>query len=40
MADDAMAAVYANVALRAGIWLLGHLVIWSLIVQLIDPMTK
>ena len=26
MADDAMAAVYANCALRAGIWLIGHLV--------------
>jgi phosphatidylglycerophosphatase A len=24
MADDAMAAVYANLALRAGIWLIGH----------------
>ena len=29
MADDAMAAVYANLALRAGIWLFDHLVIWS-----------
>ena len=26
MADDAMAAVYANLALRLGIWLSGHLV--------------
>lgn len=26
MADDAMAAVYANLVLRAGIWLVGHLV--------------
>ena len=26
MADDAMAAVYANLALRASIWLIGHLV--------------
>ena len=37
MADDCMAAVYANVALRAFIWLSGHLVVWSLIVQLINP---
>jgi phosphatidylglycerophosphatase A len=27
MADDGMAAIYANFALRAGIWLFGHLVI-------------
>jgi phosphatidylglycerophosphatase A len=33
MADDGMAAVYANLALRLYIWLSGHLVIWSLIVQ-------
>jgi phosphatidylglycerophosphatase A len=25
MADDAMAAVYANLALRAGLWMTGHL---------------
>ena len=31
MADDAMAAVYANVVLRSGIWLSGHLAIWSVI---------
>ena len=37
MADDCMAGVYANLALRAFIWLSGHLVIWSLIVQLINP---
>jgi phosphatidylglycerophosphatase A len=29
MADDAMAAVYANLALRFCIWSSGHLVIWS-----------
>jgi phosphatidylglycerophosphatase A len=29
MADDAMAAVYANVALRALIWSSSHLVNWS-----------
>jgi phosphatidylglycerophosphatase A len=29
MADDAMAAIYANLALRLIIWLSGHLVIWS-----------
>jgi phosphatidylglycerophosphatase A len=29
MADDAMAAVYANLALRACIWSSSHLVIWS-----------
>ncbi len=29
MADDGMAAVYANLALRAAIWSSGHLVIWS-----------
>jgi phosphatidylglycerophosphatase A len=28
MADDGMAAIYANLALRASIWLCGHLVIW------------
>jgi phosphatidylglycerophosphatase A len=33
MADDAMAAVYSNLALRVGVWLSGHLSIWSLIVQ-------
>jgi phosphatidylglycerophosphatase A len=37
MADDCMAGVYANLALRAGIWLSGHLVVWSLIVQSINP---
>jgi phosphatidylglycerophosphatase A len=40
MADDGMAAVYANLALRACIWLSGHLAIWSLIVQLIQSMTR
>ena len=30
MADDAMAAVYANLALRRCIWSSGHRVIWSL----------
>jgi phosphatidylglycerophosphatase A len=29
MADDAMAAIYANMALRACIWSFSHLVIWS-----------
>ena len=33
MADDAMAAVYANLALRVCIWSSSHLGIWSLIVQ-------
>jgi phosphatidylglycerophosphatase A len=28
MADDAMAAVYANLALRFSTWLFGYLVIW------------
>ena len=28
IADDAMAGIYANLALRALIWLFGHLVIW------------
>jgi phosphatidylglycerophosphatase A len=28
MADDGMAAIYANLALRFSIWLFGHLVIW------------
>jgi len=36
MADDGMAAIYANLALRLCIWLSGRLVIWSLIVQLIQ----
>ena len=34
MADDAMAAIYANLALRACIWSSGYLVIWSFIVPL------
>jgi phosphatidylglycerophosphatase A len=29
MADDGMAALYANLALRAFIWSIGHLVNWS-----------
>src|SRR5471032_2363841 len=28
MADDGMAAIYANIALRGCVWLSGHLVIW------------
>ena len=32
MADDAMAAVYANLVLRLCIWLFGYLGIWSLVV--------
>ena len=40
MADDAMAAVYANLALRLCIWLSGHVLIWSLIVQSIRPMIR
>jgi phosphatidylglycerophosphatase A len=32
MADDAMAAIYANLTLRFCIWLFGYLGIWSLIV--------
>ena len=32
MADDGMAAIYANLALRFCIWLFGYLGIWSLIV--------
>jgi phosphatidylglycerophosphatase A len=33
MADDAMAAVYANLALRFCIWASGHLGMWSLMVK-------
>jgi len=40
MADDGMAAVYANLALRVCIWLSGHLAIWSLIVRSTNPMIK
>lgn len=40
MADDAMAAVYANLALRLGIWSFGHLVTWSFAVQLANQMTR
>jgi len=40
MADDGMAAVYANLVLRASILLSGRLVSWSLLVQLINPMTR
>jgi phosphatidylglycerophosphatase A len=32
MADDGMAAVYANLVLRVSIWLSGYLGIWSFIV--------
>jgi len=32
MADDAMAAIYANLALRFCIWSSGHLGVWSLII--------
>jgi phosphatidylglycerophosphatase A len=31
MADDVMAAIYANLVLRLCIWLFGHLVIWSFV---------
>jgi phosphatidylglycerophosphatase A len=37
MADDAMAAIYANLALRFCIWSAGHLGIWSLIVYRPTP---
>jgi len=37
MADDAMAAVYANLALRVCIWSSGRLFISSLMVRFIDP---
>lgn len=40
MADDAMAAVYSNLALRLCIWLSGHLVGWSLIVQWPHQVTR
>lgn len=30
MADDAMAAIYANLALRAAIWFVGRVGLWSL----------
>jgi phosphatidylglycerophosphatase A len=30
MADDGMAAIYANLALRAVLWISGHFGIWSL----------
>jgi len=33
MADDGMAAVYANLALRVCIWSSGHLVIWSFAIR-------
>lgn len=37
MADDAMAAVYANLALRAGLWSSSHLAIWSLAFHRLVP---
>jgi phosphatidylglycerophosphatase A len=40
MADDAMAAVYANLALRLCIWSAGHLGIWSLSVRVTNPMIR
>jgi phosphatidylglycerophosphatase A len=38
MADDVMAGVYANLALRLCIWLSGHRVIWSFV--LLDQMPR
>ena len=40
MADDAMAAIYANLALRFCIWSSSHLGAWSLIVQSTHPLTR
>jgi phosphatidylglycerophosphatase A len=40
MADDAMAAIYANLALRFCIWSSSHLLISSLFVQLTHRMTR
>jgi len=40
MADDGMAAVYANLALRTCIWSSGHLAISSFVLQLINSMTR
>jgi phosphatidylglycerophosphatase A len=39
MADDAMAAIYSNLALRMCIWSIGHLGIGSLAVQLTTGVT-
>jgi phosphatidylglycerophosphatase A len=33
MADDVMAGVYANLALRVCIWASGHLAIWSFVLR-------
>jgi len=40
MADDAMAAVYAHLALRVCIRASSHLGIWSLIIRLTGPLTS
>jgi phosphatidylglycerophosphatase A len=40
MADDAMAAVYANLALRFCLWSAHYLGLWSLIIQLTNPAAR
>ena len=40
MADDVMAGIYANLALRLCIWSSHYLVVWSFVVQLTAPMTR
>ena len=40
MADDAMAAIYANLALQACLWSSRHFGLWSLIVQWTTPLTR
>jgi phosphatidylglycerophosphatase A len=40
MADDAMAAIYANLALQLCLWSSRHLGLWSLVVQWAEPITR
>ena len=40
MADDGMAAIYANLAVRACLWSSGHVAIWSWLLRRTDPLTR
>ena len=40
MADDGMAAIYANLAVRACLWLSTHLALWSWLLRRMGPMTR
>ena len=40
MADDGMAAIYANLAVRACLWSSSHVAIWSWLLRRTDPLTR